>query len=282
MNAFNRLAPAVMVGLAAAFAVSGQKIGTSEVLAGHLASLGSTETRASEKNRVGVGDATVRFVTGSSAAASGRIVLAGETGKVFFGMNFDSNDYPREAFAYDGKSVAAATVRDGVRSVLGNFVLSNDRIVKESLLGGVLFSSWGPANIDTNRAKLGFEGKKKVGDRELYVLSYSPKGGSDFKVKLFFETDTFRHVRSEYTRIFSAGIGKTPDESSRFIETRLKLTEEFSDFRDESGRILPHQHRIYYSVSGQKGTTEIEWKFVYTQFAFDQNLAPGTFDANAG
>jgi hypothetical protein len=282
MFSFNRTALAGLVGLVAAFSVTAQKIGSAEVIAGHIASLGPAEVRASEKNRIAVGDATVKFVTGSTATALGRIVVAGESGKVFLGMNFGSNDYPREAFAYDGKSVAAAAVRDGIRSVLGNFILSNDRVVKESLIGGALFNSWGPANLETNRAKIGFDGKKKIGGRDLYVLSYSPKGGADIKIKLFFETDTFRHVRSEYTRIFSAGIGKTPDESSRFIETRLKLTEDFSDFRDESGRILPHQHTMSYSVSGQKGTTEIEWKFVYTEFAFDQNLAPETFDANAG
>jgi hypothetical protein len=282
MMSIYRFALAILVGTAAAFSISAQKVGSAEVIAGHLASLGPTEVRAAEKNRIGVGDASVRFVTGSSATAAGRIVIAGESGKVFLGMNFDSNDYPREAFAFDGKSVAASTVRDGIRSVLGNFVLSNDRVIKESLLGGVLFSSWGPANLGSNKAKMGFDGIKKVGDRQLYVLSYSPKGGTDFKVKLFFETDTFRHVRSEYTRIFSAGIGKTPDESSRFVETRLKLTEDFSDFRAESGLVLPHRHTIFYSISGQKGTTEIEWKFVYTEFAFNQDLAPGTFDANAG
>lgn len=264
------------------FTVPGQKIGASDVIAGHMNSLGSPEARAAVRNRIGVGDASVRFVSQRSATASGRIVMASEGEKVFLGMNFDSNDYPRESFSFNGKSVIVGMVTPGARSVLGNFLLSNDRIIRESLLGGVLFSAWGPANLDSTRAKLSYDGLKKLDGKECYVLGYAPKGSGDVKVKLFFEKESFRHVKTEYSRIFSAGIGRTPDESSRFNETRLKITEDFDDFRGESGLVLPHSHRIFYSVSGQNGTTEIEWTFTYTQFAFNQDLAADTFEPSAG
>jgi len=268
---------ALFVFVAMAPSVFGQKTGVKEVLEGHLASLGSAEARATVKNRIGVGEASVRFVTGKTPTANGRVVMANEGEKVFLGMTFNTNDYPQEAFSFNGKNVNVAAVRVGTRSVLGNFLVSNGALIKESLLGGALFSSWGPAHSDTSKAKIKFDGTKKLDGGEAYVLSYSTKGGGDITVKLYFDKETFRHVRSEYSRISSAGIGRTPDESARFNETRLKMTEEFSDFRQVDGLTLPFRHLMNYSTTGQNGTTEIEWTFNYTEFAFNQQLAPDTF-----
>ncbi|MEO8072958.1 MAG: hypothetical protein ABI686_06895, partial [Acidobacteriota bacterium] len=86
----------------------------------------------------------------------------------------------------------------------------------------------------------------------------------------------------EYKRTSSAGIGTTPDQSSRFSESRFKLTEDFSDFKTENGLTLPHNYRLNYSITGQNGTTEIQWSFIFNEFAFNQKLADGTFDAEAG
>lgn len=41
--------------------------------------------------------------------------------------------------------------------------------------------------------------------------------------------------------------------------------------------MLPHTYKLLYSVSGQSGTTEIEWNFELNEFAFNQNLDEATF-----
>ena len=258
-----------------------QKMKAEEVLAKHLDSIGTPEVRASVKNQMAVGDAVVTFISQKNQSAQGRIVLVSEGMKNFLGMNLNAADYPQEKFSYDGKTSKIAFVRANVRSILGNFILSNDLLLEESLLGGTLATSWALANTATNKAKISFDGTKKVDGQEAYVLGYTPKGGGDIEIKLYFDKETFRHIRSEYKRTISAALGRTIDESARQNETRLKITENFGDFKTETGLTLPHSYSLNYSTTGQSGTSEIEWKFNFTQFAFNQKLDVKTFDAEA-
>lgn len=257
--------------------VSGQKLAVADIIRGHALSLGKEGAVTEIRNLVIVGDATVKFVTGKTPEAAGRIVIASEGEKSFIGMNFNTSDYPQEAIVFDGKNVRIGAVRNNSRSVLGNFLSTNSGLVRESLLGGVLLRSWGPLASGGPKAKVELDGTKKINGRETYVLSYAMKGGGSVKVKLYFDKETFRHVRSEYSMMFSSAIGKKPDESAGFSETRLKVTEDFDDFRQEGSLMLPHKHTINYSTSGQNGTTEIEWRFNYTEMAFNQPLAADTF-----
>ncbi len=58
-----------------------------------------------------------------------------------------------------------------------------------------------------------------------------------------------------------------------------KITEDFSDFKPEGNITLPHGYRISYLTTGtSNGSTEIEFIFNLTEFAFNQNLAANTFD----
>jgi hypothetical protein len=169
-----------------------------------------------------------------------------------------------------------------VRSILGGFVLSNNSLIEEGLLGGTLSHSWAMLNMANKKAKLSYDGTKKVNGKEAYVLSYSPKGGSDVNINLYFDKETFRHIRTEYKRVSSAGIGSSPEASSRYSENRITFTEDFSDFKTEGKLTLPHGYRIVYSTTGtSNGSTEIEYTFNLTEFAFNQNLAANTFDIDA-
>jgi hypothetical protein len=250
-----------------------------EVIAKHLESIGTAEVRASVKNQMAVGDVAVTFVSQKNQPAQGRVVMVSEGTKNFLGMNLNANDYPLEKFSYDGKDAKVAFVRTNVRSILGNFILSNQLMLEESLLGGTLATSWALSNLATNKAKVSFDGTKKIDGKEVYILGYTPKGGSDIDIKIYLEKDTFRHIRTEYKRTSSAGIGTRPEQSSGFSETRLKITENFGDFKAEKGITLPHSYTLNYSTTGI--AVEIEWKFALTQFAFNQNLDPKTFDAEA-
>lgn len=270
--AFLLLTAFVILTVPAAF---GQKLKPEEILAKHLESLGTPEARGSVKNRMSTGSVLVKFISQKNQTTEGRVVMASTDAKNFLGMQLNASDYAGEKFVFDGKRSAVGFANNGVRSVLGNFVQSNSWIVEESILGGSLASTW--ALLASGKGKLSSDGLKKVDGKELYAVGYSKKGGGDISVKLFFDKETFRHVRTEYTRVSSAGIGRTPEQSSGFIETRHKVVEDFSNFKDEKGLMLPHTYKLFYSVSGQSGTTEIEWNFDLTDFAFNQNLDEATF-----
>lgn len=280
MNSF-KLAVCFVLLAVFSSSVFAQKMKAEDVLAKHLESIGTAEARADIKSQIAVGDVLVTFVSQKNQTAQGRVVLASEGAKNFLGMNLNAADYPLEKFSYDGKKTKVAFVRTNVRSILGNFILSNDLLLEESLLGGTLATSWTLANTANNKAKISFDGAKKIDGKEAYVLSYTPKGGGDIDIKLYFDKETFRHIRTEYKRTSSAPIGRTIDESARQSESRLKIVENFSDFKVEKGLTLPHGYSLNYSITGQNGTNEIEWKFSLTEFAFNQNLDAKTFDAEA-
>lgn len=277
---FTHIALLIVTALVATSAF-GQKLKSEEIVAKHLESLGNAEVRASIKNRMAIGHALVKFVSQKNQAAEGRVVLVSANTKNFFGITLNANDYSGERFVSDGKKSYIGFADNGVRSVLGNFVQSNSWIIEDSVWSGWLASTWILA-ASTEKAKFSADGIKKIDGKEAYVLGYSRKGGGDVEVKLYFDKDTFRHVRTEYKRTSSAGIGRTPEQSSRFSETRHKVVERFSDFKNEKGLMLPHGYNIVYSVTGQNGTTEIEWNFSFSEFAFNQNLDEKTFSTGTG
>ena len=261
--------------------VSAQKLKAEDVLAKHLDSIGTAAARAALKSRIAVGEASAKFISTKDQVVSGRVVFASEGTKSFVGMNMNSTLYPGERFIYDGSKASVGYVQVNNRSVLGNFVQSNNMLIESGLLGGTLSTGWALQNLATVKGKLSFDGMKKIDGKEVYVLGYSPKGGGDLDISLYFDKETFRHVRTEYKRRSSAGIGALPEDSTRFSETRLKLTEDFTDFKTDNNITFPQKYRIFYSSSGQAGTTEVEWDFSLTEFAFNPKLDPKTFEIAA-
>ena len=254
-----------------------QKMKAEDVLAKHLDSIGTADARAAAKTLITVGNGTAQFMSTKDQVMQGRIVFASEGNKDFLGMNMNSNFYTGEKFAFDGKSIFVGYIYQNNRSVLGNFVQSNGSMISDGLIGGTLSTSWAMTNLSNSKAKLSFGGVKKIDGKELYAIGFSRKGGGDLDITLFFDKQTFQHVRTEYTRVSSAAIGLRPEQSSGFKESRYKLVEEFSDFKPEGSLTLPHSYRMFYSLSGQQGTTEIEWKFTLTEFAVNQKLDATTF-----
>jgi hypothetical protein len=257
--------------------VIAQKLKPDEIIAKHLNSIGTAEARAAAKSRMIIGDVIVTFITQKNQTAQGRLVMASEGNKTLVGMTLNAADYQQEKFTYDGKKARTAFAYQTQRTPLGSFVESYKALLEEGLLGGVLSTGWAPIDMSDSKAKFSGGGNpKKVDGQEVYVVEFSVK--SDLDITLYFEKDTFRHVRTEYKRVSSAGIGNTPEESSRQIETRHKTVESYSDFREEHGLMMPHTYKILYAVSGQRGTTEIEWAFNLTAFTPNPKLDPTTFD----
>lgn len=258
-----------------------QKLKPEEIVAKHLESIGTAEVRAGVKSQMTIGDVVVTFVSQKNQTAQGRVVMASAGNKNFMGLQLNAADYPGDKFTFDGSKSKIARLENGGRSYLTDFVTANQSTVKESLLGGVLALSWALNDVAGKKVKVSGGGLKKVDGKEHYVLDYSPRGGSDVNITLFFEKDTFRHVRTEYKRTSSAGIGTSPNQSSGFDETRIKVIEVYGDFRAEKGLMLPHTYKFTYSEIGQRGTREVEWAYTLNEFAFNQPMDDKTFDVDA-
>ena len=254
-----------------------QKLSAEEIIAKHLDSIASAEVRSTLKSMIVVGEVRVEYITQKNQPAAGRIIFASEGNKSFVGMKLNAGDYPHEQIVFNGDKASIALVRPGNRSILGNFIQSNGVLLSHGLFAGTLGSSWALLNLDEKRAKISTSGTKKIDGREAYGLSYSPKGGSDLNITMYFDKETFHHVRTEYSRTASASMGRTIDESARQSESRIKLIEEFSDFKPFKDVTLPNKYKISYSISGQNGTTEVEWVSTLSEFSVNEKLDPGTF-----
>src|SRR5882762_3076702 len=149
--------------LAAPTPAEAEKIKPEEIVARHLESLGPAKARVSP--RVIAGTSQVIFRTPPPGQAIGRAVLASDGLKYLVGMSFPSPIYPREQLGFNGNSFAAAFVTPGVRSVLGNFLMTHALIFKQGLMGGTLSTAWPLLDLAGRSAQLEYMGVRRLDDR---------------------------------------------------------------------------------------------------------------------
>jgi hypothetical protein len=225
-------------------------------------------------------------------------------------MDFGGNQYPYDRIGFDGSKVTASQVSPGVYSNLGSFVRSYPELLRDGLLGGSLTSAWFPLNLATLKGKLEYAGNKKVNDRPAIEIRYRPSGGSDLKISFFFDAENFQHLRSVYQHTVSAqmsagglgttqrgtggvsaggssrgtGVGNTStgregELSASQSETRYVLTEDFSDFKTESGLTIPHTYKIRFEQAGASSQFT-DWVLTLNRFMFDEHLEAKHFDVS--
>ena len=166
----------------------------------------------------------------------------------------------------------------GRRSVLGDFLLAHDTILKHGLLGGTLTSAWALLNLKDRAPKLEYGGQKKIGDRLLETLRLIPRGGSDLRITIFFDAQNYQHVRTEFRRIVQAQMGGAPELSAGQRETRYTLIEEFSGFAKEGRLTLPHSYKLALVVDAPSGSLSSEWVMDLGTFLFNEPFPPESFN----
>ena len=166
-----------------------QKLKTDEVIARHLESIGTEKTRAAIKTRIISGTSQVIFRTAPAGQAVGKAVLASDGMKNLFGMSFPSPVYPREQLGFNGINFMAAFATTGTRSVLGNFLMTNDVVFKQGLMCGTLSSAWPLLDLQSRQAQVDYVGTRKIDDRLLHELKYKPHASSDLMITLYFESE---------------------------------------------------------------------------------------------
>ncbi len=276
-----------------------EKLRPEEIVAKHLDSIAAAEMRASVKSRIAAGTVVAVLRAPGTAKYDGRAVLASDGKKNMIGMGFENAGQFQERFAFDGKEVTVGFARPGVRGYWGDFLMTHDNIVKEGLVGGTLSDAWPLLDSSDKKPKLEYRGIKKTGGKTLHELRYVPKGGSDLDISVFFDTETFQHVRTEYSRVISAGLGGgragdrgrqigtgtaasgAVDASGQQRPSRYKMVEEFSDFKKESGLTLPRLYKVVLEMDTRGGTLKVDWEFTLTDLAFNQKIPPATFIVSA-
>ena len=116
--------------------------------------------------------------------------------------------------------------------------------IREGLLGGVLSSAWPLLDVTARNPKLKYSGIKKVGDRKAYALTYEGKNSGGLKTTVFFDAETFHHIRTEYEKRQIQLMPDQPSVTQHQGDSVTKLVEEFSAFKTEGGLMLPHQYKI--------------------------------------
>lgn len=257
------------------------KMKAEDVVLKHLESIGAQESRASITSRIIIGTCKFSYRVNRVGQTEGNAVLASEGVKSLIGMTFPETDYPFERLGFDGRNFTTGYIRPGIRSVLGDFLYSHNDVFKEGLIGGALTQAWPLLDMSGRNPKLEYDGTQKINGKEVHVLSYSPRKGSDFQIKLFFDSATFQHVRTVYSQNISPQMGKTDKESSRQRGTRYEIVEDFADFKKESGLTLPHNYKIKLEIDNQGGNAQYNWELSLTQYAFNRKIPVDAYNVEA-
>ena len=265
-------------------ATAAQKLTPEEVVAKHLASLGTPEKRAAIRTRVLEGPARLDILVGGGMPLAGRALVASEGPKYRVALEFLRQNYWGEQCMTDGDKVEVGFILPGRRSQLGDFLNKFPDVVREGLVGGVLTTAWPLLDLQQHQPKLEYGGLKKVDGRQLHRLTYKMrKGGGLLTVYLFFEPDTFRHVRTYIQRVEPAAMPVTPAQPVSRSETRYTLEEEFSEFVEVEGLTLPTMWTIrmtseksggdnFLNPSG--GNSILRWRAVFEKLFHNVEIKP--------
>jgi hypothetical protein len=269
---------------------AGDKLKPEEIVAKNLESIGSAEARAKVTNRIVGGSVVATFAEPKVGQFKGQAVLASEGDKNLISMQFSNTNYSQENISFNGQDALIGFVRAGVRSNLGDFLWTYKTLIKQGLVGGELSQAWPLYDLADKKPKLSGGGAKKIGDREVYEIKLMPRGGSDMEISIFFDTQTFQHVRTEYNLVVRPQIGLTVDANKSQTPSRYNMTEEFADFKKEGDLTLPHSYKItlgidrYIAIRNNPSATTHDlfrgnWELTLDQFGFNQPIPPETFSA---
>jgi hypothetical protein len=268
----------LVCGMLIGFPVHADKLSTQELVAKHLASIGSAEDIAASRTRVATGSTEARLrLTNTPIELSGPAQIASDGDKFLLAMIFQSNNYPHEKAAFDGENLVIGVLTQGGRSLLGNFLSSQPALLKHGLIGGVLSSAWPLYNLDRRDAKLSYSGMDKINGKPVHKLKYVPRNAGELNITLYFDANTFQHVRSQYDYVVSARQGAVAESSVSQRDNRFKLVEDFSDFQPTGKLTLPHTYTLDLTVELPDRTQTLHWAINLQQFSFNEPIDPRVF-----
>ena len=262
---------------------SAKKLKVDALVALHLKAIGENLAR---KNRVAQGLGTLDIRVGNRAKMVGPAVLLAEGSKLRTEIKFGHPQYEREALIRNGEKLDIPYVSPGERSRLGGTLWDFfPRLAQEGLYGGILSTDWALLDLGKRRARIRYQGLKKFEGRRLHRLEYRPKNSVDYRIRIYFEPETYRHVASRYRLTLPAGMGRGLIDirggafgagSGPADKIRISLTETFSDFKEVDGLNLPHLYRIALNASAIGGFVG-HWEIKFDRVMHDMRIAARAF-----
>jgi hypothetical protein len=258
-------------------AVIGQNMKPEEILAKHAESLGPKEKREALNTLMAIG--LSEFETTSPAVkGGGRAIVVSNPKNLFFVISLNSREYPFDKIGYFDGKVNLPFVMAGSRSLLGAFINEHSKILSEGLFGGATSIRWPWFRDEALKMKLKGGGQKKINDRRVYVIDYDPGTGgtASFSMKLYFDAETFQHVRTEHRYELQSGTPKFGQQNN-LASSIGTLTEDFADYKNVDGLMLPHRHRIEFVSNGGSGAYKSIWGVRVAEYRLNQPLEEGFF-----
>ncbi len=253
-----------------------QNLKADEVVLKHLESIGTKENRAGLTSLMAIGESEfeskIPIVKGG-----GRAVVVSNLENLFFVISLNSKEYPFERVGFFNGKVNLPYINAGTRSMLGLFIAEHEKILSDGIFGGSMSLRW--AFWDEKRKpQVKLSGTKKINDRKVYVLNYMPSGGgsSEFSVRLYFDSESFNHVRSDYRREVLRGQGVF-GQANQTANAVLQLTEDFSDFKTIDGLTLPHSYQVSFLSNSNTTSNENIWRINVGEYRLNQKLTPDFF-----
>ncbi len=242
-----------------------------EVVAAHLKSIGSPKILETIKSRLIRGTASLMIIRGGFGNVSeGQSVIASDGRKLGIAMKFPALDYPGEHFAFNGDDVTVGYIDFDRKSIFADFIRQFYGLMKEGLLGGASSVAWPLLDVQERRPKLKYN-KREIEGRQLHELTYSPKsrsGMEGLRIRLFFDLETFRHVMTEYRYRQDLSFGGT---------NVTVLKEQFDDFREVDGMMLPHKYMMEFFSTGPG--FHARWTIEAKQWRHNSQIDPELFKA---
>jgi len=271
-----KLVVVVLFLLAVSFAPSrstakDEKLKPEELIAKHLDSIGPAAKRMAARSRKTAGSAQVIFRVGGSGSLNGKGNILSDGNSVRTGFTFPALDYSGEQLAFDGSKVTAGQISPGNYPPFARFVYEHDLLMKEGLLFGALSTGWALNDTPSRRPKLDVTGIKKVDGRQLYELKYGPRSVKDnMQVWLYFDPETFRHVRSQFRlEVPTSQISRISDSAEM---VRYQIIEEFDQFKDVDGLMLPHSYKIDYTMDAPRGGIFSTWMHQIDRITHNESI----------
>ena len=262
----------------------------------HLKSIGAPAVLSQVKSISFVGNSEVNFILGMSGQMAGVSMLISEGSNMGIRMVFQDINYPGEYFANDGSSVSVGTIKPGLRSPIADFVYRYNKIMKNGMLGGIFSKAWPLLDIKGNKPRNMKVRSTKVEGIELYELEYRPRDDhGDMKIRLFFDKETYRHVRTEFkvttrddvttgTLSPMGGDGNVRDMAIGDVrgESYYTLVEKFDDFRQVGELTMPYSYTLDYMIDGTNQSGFIaKWKIDVQEIGFNTpGIDPKFFKAD--
>ena len=230
-----------------------------QLVAEHVKSIGDQARLSEIKSLVFNGTADVNFILGMSGQMQGNGMLISQGSHMAIIMRFGDINYPGEYFAFDGQGVTVGHMKPGLKSPIADFLFRYNKMMKQGIIGGVLSNAWPLLDIQNHKKVKMKTRKTKVEKVELYELEYQPEDWfGEMKIRMYFEPDSFRHVRTEYkvrtSNDVTTGFNPPPDADMAIAQVRgesyYTLVEKFEDFKKAGEFTLPHRYAFHYMIDG--------------------------------